>query len=214
MLPLRFAFVQQQRLLLDVVHAAKPFGAADRPVHRRRVDPERALEVVQQLERILCRTVELVDEGQDGQPVTPAHLEQLPRLILDAVRRVDHHHHAVGGNEGAIRVFAEVLVARRVEQRHAAPLELELEGRGGDRNAALLLERHPVGRRVPARFAPPDGARELDCAGIQQQLLGQRRLAGVGMRDDREGPPPRHLPLELRQRGRVRLVLQLSRRRI
>ena len=110
---------RQQRLLLDVVHAAKPFGAADRPVHRRGGDPERALEIVQQLQRIARRAVELVDERENRQPVAPAHLEQLPCLILDAVGRVDHHHDAVGGDERAVGVLAEILVARRVEQRHA-----------------------------------------------------------------------------------------------
>ena len=34
---------------------------------------------------------------------------------LDAVRRVDHHHHAVGGDERPICVFAEILVARGIE---------------------------------------------------------------------------------------------------
>ena len=189
-------------LLLDVVDAAEPLGAADRPVHRRRGDAERALEVVEQLQRILRRTVELVDEREDRQPVPAAHLEQLARLLLDAVGRVDHHHDAVGGDQRAIGVFAEVLVARRVEQRHAAPLELELERRGRDRDAALLLERHPVGRRVAAGLAAADGAGQLDRAGIQQQLLGQRRLAGVGVRDDRERAPARHFALELGELGR------------
>ncbi len=202
-LPLRFALVQQQVFLVNVVDAAKPVAAADRPVHRRGGDPERALEVVEQLHRIACRTIELVDEGKDRQAVPAAHFEQLSRLIFDAVRRVDHHHDAVGGDERAIRVLAEVLVARCVEQRHAAAFELEFERRRGDRDAALLLERHPVGRRVLACLASPHGTGELDRAGIQQQLLGQRRLAGVGMRDDRERPPSRHLAVELGQRGRV-----------
>ena len=46
-------------------------------------------------------------------------------------------------------------------------------------------------------------AGQLDRAGVQQQLLGQRRLAGVGMRDDRERAPPRDLALELGLGGGV-----------
>jgi len=106
----------QQRLTLDVVHPAKPFGAPDGPVDGRGGDPQRPLEIVNQLQRIACRPVELVDERQDRQPVPFGHFEQLPCLIFDAVRRVDHHHDAVGGNEGAVGVFAEILVAGRVEQ--------------------------------------------------------------------------------------------------
>ena len=196
-LPLRLALVEQQRLALDVVDAAKRVGAADRPVHRRGRDAERALEIVEQLHRIARRVIELVDEREDRQTVALRHLEQLARLILDALRRVDHHHHAVGGDQRAIGVLAEILVARRVEQRHAAPLELELERGGRHRDAALLLERHPVGRGVPAGLAAAHGAGQLDRAGVQQQLLRQRRLAGVGMRDDRERPPSRDLALEL-----------------
>ena len=159
--------------------------------------------IVDQLQRIARRTVELVDEREDRQPVTPAHLEQLPRLVLDAVRRVDDHHDAVGGDERAIGVFAEIVVAGRVEQRHAPSLQLELERRGRDRDAALLLELHPVGRGVAPGFAAADGAGQLDGAGIQQQLLRQRRLARVGVRNDRERAPPRHLAVELGEGGRV-----------
>ena len=146
--------------------------------------------------------------------MAPAHLEQLPRLIFDAVRRVDHHHDAVGGNEGAIGVFAEILVAGRVEQRHAPSLQLEFERGGRDRDAALLLELHPVGRGVAAVFAPADGAGQLNRAGIQQQLLGQRRLARVGVRNNREGAPSRHLSLELGERGRGPEVLKFCRGRL
>ena len=161
-LPLRLALVEQQVLRCDVVDAAEMLGVADRPVHRRGGDAERALDVVEQLERIARRAIELVDESENRQAMAPADLEQLARLLLDAVGRVDHHHDAVGGDERAIRVLAEVLVARRIEQRHAPPFELELERRGGDRDAALLLERHPVGGRMlaaPCGRAPRRQAR-------------------------------------------------------
>ena len=211
-LSLRLAFVQHQRLLLHVVDAAKRLGVADRPVDGRGRDAERALEIVEQLHRIFRGTVELVDERQDRQAVAPAHLEQLARLVLDAVGRVDHHHHAVGGDQGAIGVFTEIAMAGRVEQRHAAPLELEFERRGGDRDAALLLERHPVGRRLPPVLAPANRAGELNRAGIQQQLLRQRGLAGVGVRDDGERPPPRHFAVEIRGGGGVGGLGEFGRR--
>ena len=71
--------------------------------------------IVEQLHRIARRTIELVDEGEDRQVVPARHLEQLARLILDAVRRVDDHDDAVGGDQRAVGVLAEVLVARRVD---------------------------------------------------------------------------------------------------
>ncbi len=210
-LTLRFAFVEMQCLALDVVHASKLVGVPDRPVHRRRRDAERRLDIVHQRERIFGRSIELVDERQNRQPMAMTHLVELARLRLDAIGRVDHHHDAVGGNQRAIGVFAEVLVTRRVEQRHAPPLNLELERRRCDRDAALLFELHPVGGRRTAIFSSANCARELDRACIQQQLLGQRGLACVWMRDDGEGPPPGNLALELAQ---DRLIYRLRQARI
>ena len=209
-LPLRLALVEQEVAARDVVDAAEVLRAADRPVHGRRRDPERLLEVVEQLERIARRPIELVDERENRQAMPLRHLEQLARLILDAVRGVDHHHDAVGRDQRAVGVLAEVLVARRVDERHAPAVELELERGGGDRNAALLLERHPVGRRVPSRLAAAHGAGQLDRARVQQQLLGQRRLAGVGVRDDRERAPAGHLALEIARQRRNALLAALA----
>src|SRR5471032_1809018 len=88
-LPLHLALVEQEVLALEVVHAAEVLGVADRPVDRRRLDAQRALDVVEQLQRIARGAIELVDEGEDRQAMAPAHLKQLARLTLDAVRRVD-----------------------------------------------------------------------------------------------------------------------------
>ncbi len=208
-LPLRLAFVAVQCLVLNVVHTAKPFGAANGPVHRRGGDAERALDVVDQRQRITRRPVELVDEREDRQPVTPAHLEELAGLTFDAVRRVDDHHDAVRSNEGAIGVFAEIVMAGRVDQRQSVSLQLELERRGRDRDAALLLERHPVRRRLAPVLTSADGASEFNRAGVQQELFRQRRLARVGMRNNREGSPSRHLALEFGETGRTRGVLDV-----
>ena len=130
-----------------------------------------------------------------------ADLVELARLRLDAVGRVDHHDDAVGGDQRAVGVFAEVLVAGRVEQRHAPALNLELERRRRDRDAALLLHLHPVRRRGPAILAAAHGAGQLDGARIEQQLLGERGLAGVRMRNDGKRSPARDLALELACRG-------------
>src|SRR5256885_1550937 len=71
------------------------------------------------------------------------------------------------------------------------------------------LEREVSRRRTFAIISHPDAGKttlteklllyagELNRAGVQQQLLGERRLAGVGVRDDRERPAPRHLAFEL-----------------
>ena len=48
-------------------------------------------------------------------------------------------------------------------------------------------------RRLAAAAAGLHRAGLVDRAAVQQQLLGQRRLAGVRVGDDRERPPPRRL---------------------
>ena len=90
----------------------------------------------------------------------------------------------------AVGVLAEILVARRVEQVEGAPPILEGHHRGGDRDPALLLDLHPVRARAPPLALGLDLARQMDGAAEQQELLGQRGLAGVGVRDDRQGAPP------------------------
>src|SRR3546814_11310883 len=61
----------------------------------------------------------------------------------------DFHHRAVDSGERAIGVLAEILVPRRVEQIEDEPLVLEGHHRRGHRNAALLLDLHPVRARAP-----------------------------------------------------------------
>ena len=111
------------------------------------------------------------------------------RLRLDAARRVDQHDRAVGGEQRAVGVLAEVLVARRVEQVDRVAAVRELQDRRGDRDPALALELHPVGGRRARAAARRNLTGRHDRSAVQQKLFGERRLAGVGVRDDRERPP-------------------------
>ena len=51
-----------------------------------------------------------------------------------------------------------------------------------------------------------DRAGEVDGAAVEQELLGERGLAGVGVRDDREGAPPPGLRPDGRVGRRGRLL--------
>jgi hypothetical protein len=76
---------------------------------------------------------------------------------------------------------------RRVEQVEDDAVFGKCHHRTGDRNPALLLDLHPVrprSPRLPARF---DLARKMDSAALQQQLLGQRCLTGVGVGNNGKG---------------------------
>ena len=192
----RLPFVEQHGVGFQVVDAAEIGAVAERPVARRGGDAEHALDLIEQVERIAGRLIELVDEREHRQPMRAADVEQLERLRLDAFGRVEHHDDAVDGEQRAIGVLAEVLVTGRVEQGDVMALQLELERRRADRDAALLFHLHPVGHGMPLGLAAANGAGQLDGAGVQQQLLGQRGLAGVGVRDDRERAAARNLAAE------------------
>ena len=179
--------------LAQVHHAVESLAHADRPGEGHDRHAELALDLVHQRERLLHLAVHLVDEGEDRRVARAADLQQPARLRLDAVGRVDHHQRRVDRGQHAVGVLREVLVAGRVEQVDHAVAVLHLHHRARDRDAALLLDLHPVGRRVARRLARLHRAGDLDRAGEQQQLLGQRGLAGVGVGNDREGAAAAHL---------------------
>jgi hypothetical protein len=100
-MPLRFrharAVIESALEHLDtlapaVVHAGEGTVAEDRPRHRIAVDLEIRLDIADQLERILARTIALVHEREDRHPPPLAHREELPSAILDAAAIVEQHH--------------------------------------------------------------------------------------------------------------------------
>ena len=78
-------------------------------------------------------------------------------------------------------------MARGIENIDAVALVLELHDGGGDGNAALLFDLHPVGNRVARVLFALDGAGELNGAAVQEEFFRKRRFAGVRMRNDRKG---------------------------
>ena len=175
-----------QAVVAQVEDAAKALAHADGPGDRRAVDLQHRLDFLLQREGLAHLAVHLVHERDDRRRAQPADLEELDRLLLDAFGRVDHHHRRIDGGQHAIGVLGEVLVARRVEQVDRVRRVLELHDRRRHRDAALLLDFHPVGRRMARALACLDGARHQDRAAEEQKLLGERGLAGVRVRDDRE----------------------------
>jgi hypothetical protein len=153
-------------------------------------DPEVRLDIAHQLQRILAGAVALVDEGEDRRPASLADFEELPRPLLHALAVVEQHHRAVGGDEGAVGVLREVLVPRRVEEIDLVAEVLELHDARRDGDPALLLELHPVRRRVPFGTPRLHRAREMDRPAVEKELLREGRLPRVGVADDGEGAPP------------------------
>src|SRR5438552_18607459 len=94
-------------------------------------------------------------------------------------------------------MVGEILVAWGIEQVQDGVLVLERHHRGGNGNSARSLDGHPIGARAALVFFCLDLPGELNGAAEQQKLLGQRRLAGVRMRDDRERAPASDLADQL-----------------
>ena len=186
------AFEQAHAAVDDIIGAEEVAAAADRPGHRRGVERQRLFDLVQQFEGVAALAVHLVDEGDDRDVAQPAHLEQLSRPRLDALGGVDHHDRGIDRGQRAVGVFGKVLVARRIQQIEHEAFELERHHRGDDRDAALALDLHPVGPGIAPLALGLDLPCQIDGAAEQQELFGQRGLAGVRVGNDRKSPPPRH----------------------
>ena len=176
-------------LLAAVVDPFEVLAAADRPVDRDGADAKLLFDLVQQVKGVAGLSVHLVDEGENRDIPHDADLEELAGLGLDALRRVDDHDGRVGGHQGAVGVLREVLVAGGVEDVDAVSLEVKLHDRAGDRDAALLLDLHPVGGGGPGVFLALDGARQLDGPAVEQELFGEGGFTGVRVGDDCECTP-------------------------
>ena len=110
-------------------------------------------DLVEQLERVAALAVHLVDERRDRHVAQAADLEQLAGLGLDALRGVDHHDGRVDRGQRAVRVLAEVLVARRVEQVERAVRVVERHH--GRRHARCRARARPSSSRCVARRRSP-----------------------------------------------------------
>ena len=80
-------------------------------------------------------------------------------------------------------------MARCIEDVDAIAVIVELQDGGGDGDAALLFDLHPVRDGMTLRLARLDRSREMDCPAVEQQFLSERGLARVRMRDDGKGAP-------------------------
>ena len=183
------SFEQVHEARLAVKHALELEAVADGPVDRERANAEDALQLIEQGERVLHRAVALVDEGKDRHAAAAADLKELAGLRFDAFGGIDDHHDRVYGGEDTIGILGEILVAGGVKQVEAVAGVIKLQDGGADRDAALLLQLHPVGGRGALVLAGGHRAGELHRPAVQQELFRERGLARVRMRDNGERAP-------------------------
>jgi hypothetical protein len=148
------------------------------------------------VEEIRADLVHLVDEDDARHLVAVGLAPDGFGLRLDAGVGIEQADRAVEHGERALHLDGEVDVAGGVDDVEAvelgvgAPRRVGIflalpEGRGrgrGDGDAALLLLLHPV----HGRGAVMHLAHLVRLAGVEQDTLGRRGLAGVDMRHDPE----------------------------
>ena len=181
-----FLFVQVHLVLQDVVHALEVQAGSDGPGDRRGGHAQDLLQFPDEFQRVTGLPVQLVHEREHRDAPHAAHGEQLLRLGLDTLGRVDDHDGGVHRSEDAVRVFAEVVVTRRIHDGDDFAAVLELHDGAGDGDASLLFDLHPVGRGELAVAAGLDGACLPDGAPVEQQFLGKSGLTGIRVGDDAE----------------------------
>jgi hypothetical protein len=114
---------------------------------------------------------------------------ELPRhlgLDLDALDRADHEHGQVGHPEGRLHLADEVGVARAVQDVDLVPLVLQRRQRDRQGEVSLHLLGVEVGGGVPVLHPTLAG----DGAGAGEECLGERRLPGSAVADQRDIADP------------------------
>ena len=166
--------------LHEVDHAGEVGLVADRQLDLDRLG---AQAVDHRLDRALevgAGAVHLVDEGDARDAVLVGLAPDRLGLGLDAGHGVEDRDGAVEHAQRALHLDREVHVAGRVDDVDAVVLPEGGGGGGGDRDAALLLLLHPVHHGG----ALVDLAHLVGSAGVEEDALGRRRLAGVDVRHD------------------------------
>ena len=129
--------------------------------------------------RVGLRKVDLVHDRDDLEVVLDRQVGVCERLGLDSLRRVDDEQRAFAGLQRAGDLVREVHVPGRVDQVQLVTLPEDAHRLRLDRDPPLPLELHRVEQlllHVPVR----------DRVCHLKDAIGERRLAMVDVRDDRE----------------------------
>ncbi len=197
-------------VLLDHVDVAtERLGGADRQVDRGDLWPELGLQPVQHRVVVRVLAVHLVDEDEAGELPLLGEAPDLLRPDLDSRRRVDHHDRGVDRCQRLDHIGLEVGVAGGVDEGDPGAIGLECPDREVDALAPLLL----IWIVVERGGARVHAAQSRDRAGVEEHRLGEARLAGATVRDERHVSNPvgagrlhrSSLCVGRRSRGRVRL---------
>ncbi len=183
-------FIPVDGLHLDQIdHALELIFRADGQLHRHRLGAQTALNLPHHPQEIGAGPVHLVDEGQARHAVLVGLPPDGLGLRLHAADRAEHRAGPVQHPQRAFDFDGEIDVAGGIDD--VDPMLVELAGHaipetggrgGGNGDSAFLLLHHPVhGGRAIVHLAQLVGD-----AGIKQDALGHRGLAGIDVGHDAE----------------------------
>ena len=169
------------RLHLDEVDdAAVVLLLADRDLDRHRVGAELVDDRLDGLEEVGAGPIHLVDEDDPRHLVLVGLAPDGLGLRLDACDGVEDGDRAVEHAQAPLDLDRKVHVPGRIDNVDSMVAPLRGRRGGRDRDPALLLLRHPVHRGG----ALVDLAHLVGAAGVVEDPLRRRRLAGVDVRHD------------------------------
>ena len=171
-----------------MIHAFELLTHADGPCHWRTGNIQDGFDFVHHLNRVTGFAVHFVNEREDRRSTQTTHFHQFNGTVLDTFSSVHHHQRGINCSQRTIGVFREIFVPGGIQQVNDAALVRELHHRCCHGDTALLLHLHPVGGSVARLALAFYRASNLDRVTEQQQLLGQRGLTGIGVRNDSKCP--------------------------
>ena len=153
---------------------------AQRQLHRNRRCAEAVDHRLHRAEVVGARAVHLVDKGDAGNLVAVGLTPDRLGLRLDAGDRVEHGHGTVEHAQAPLHLDGEVHVPGRINDVHTMIAPERGRRSGRDRDATLLLLRHPVHNGS----AVVDLAEFVRSTGVVKDALRRCGLAGIDVRHD------------------------------
>src|SRR4029079_16711816 len=157
---------------------------ADRNLARPGAGAEALLDRVHAAPEVGAGPVELVYEAEAGHAVAVGLTPDRLGLRLDAGHAVEDDHRAIEHPETPLDLDGEVHVPGRIDDVDAMVAPERGRRGGGDRDASFLLLGHPV----HGRGAFVDLTDLVDLLRVEEDPLGDGRLARVDMGDDSDVP--------------------------
>ena len=149
-----------------------------------RVAAEAVADRVDAAPEVRAGAIELVDEADARHAIAVRLAPDRLGLGLHARDAVEHDDRAVQDAQRSLHLDGEVHVPGRIDDVDPMVAPERRRRSGGDGDPALLLLRHPVHRRRALMHL----ADLVDLLGVEEDALGDGRLAGVDMGDDADVP--------------------------